>query len=237
MSPEEIQKKKQELLKEKQRIIDAIKTDHSDAYKWMIKNGIDLNNLSKYAKSISLALMFVSTSLLTPPARIKVMDVVTKPLASQVRQLTIDDLHPLKEDEQLRLVWENYGPIINEVAQKYKVTTGLILATIMTESNGNSLAKRNEPRINDASYGLGQLLYGTARGMGFDGRPEDLYNPEINIDLIGKYHRRTLDRYGDGLTQQQLAIAYNAGNPYSRPQPGHVVRFDHWLYKFSSLGV
>ena len=106
----------------------------------------------------------------------------------------------------------------------------------MVKRDGNTYARREEPQISDASYGLGQILYGTARGLGFDGKPDELYDPETNIDLIGKYHKRTVERYGE-LSVDQLVTAYNAGNPYGSPYPGHLVKFNNWLTKLSDLMV
>jgi hypothetical protein len=120
-----------------------------------------------------------------------------------------------------------YKNIIENVASKYKLDPQLIYATIMTESNGNVYAYRYEPDIKDASLCMGQILISTARSLGFRGNPNDMYKPEICIDLIGKYHRIMLNEFGD-LTPNQLATAYNAGSPWNQPVPGHLYRFDIW---------
>ncbi len=120
-----------------------------------------------------------------------------------------------------------YKEIIQKVSVKYDLDPQLIQATIMTESEGRENAYRFEPRLNDASLCLGQILTSTARYLGYDGSIKDMYKPEVCIDLIGRYHRRTLDTYGN-LSSIQLATAYNAGSPWKRPVYGHLARFQKW---------
>lgn len=127
----------------------------------------------------------------------------------------------------------NYKQLIFEVSQKYNVDPQIIYATIMTESEGNPEAFRYEPGIKDASLCMGQILISTARILGFDKEPKELYQPETCIDLIGKYYRYFLDTYGD-LTPRQLATAYNAGSPWKRAYRGHIKRFEKWFYEDSA---
>jgi len=120
-----------------------------------------------------------------------------------------------------------YRSIIQKVASQYNVDPQVIYATIMTESEGNEYAYRFEPQIMDASLCMGQILISTARSLGFEGDPQQMYQPDVCIDLIGKYHRRMLDEYGE-LTPWQLAAAYNTGSPWRRPVAGHLFRFGMW---------
>jgi len=46
--------------------------------------------------------------------------------------------------------------------------------------------KDKEPTIVAASYGLMQILFTTASGLGFAGTADELYDPATNIDLGGK---------------------------------------------------
>ncbi|MCA9308324.1 hypothetical protein KC980_02320, partial [candidate division WWE3 bacterium] len=80
-----------------------------------------------------------------------------------------------------------------------------------------------------------QILYGTARGIGFEGPPEKLYDPEVTIDLIAKYHARNQEVYKENLTPEQLTIAYNAGSPYNTPHPGHINKFRRWYMMSGGL--
>lgn len=121
-----------------------------------------------------------------------------------------------------------YKKEISAASAKYNLDPQLIYATIMTESEGKLYAFRWEPHLDDASLCLGQILVGTARSLGFTDDPKKLFEPEICIDLIGKYHRHMLGRYGD-LTPLQLATAYNTGSPFKRPVRGHLIRFQMWF--------
>jgi soluble lytic murein transglycosylase-like protein len=231
----ELQKKKAELLLEQAGLIKELRLKHLEVYNWFLENNVDPTNLAKYGANIAAALVFV----LKPSGQfeIKWMDKsVLKPeLTPIVKIIQVEELQGLKEDEKAELVQSRYGSIIKRVAEKYNVDPKLIFATIMLESGGNTYAIRHEPQINDASYGLGQILYGTARGIGFEGSAEKLFDPEVNIELIGKYHRRNMDVYGQNLTPQQLTIAYNAGSPYSTPYPGHLTKFQKWFDKVGNL--
>ena len=76
---------------------------------------------------------------------------------------------------------------------------------------GKPTAYRVEPQINDASYGLMQLLERTARGLGFIGDVSELYIPKINIDLGTKLLADLRKRYGDDF--RRIYSAYNSGRP------------------------
>lgn len=58
-----------------------------------------------------------------------------------------------------------------------------VLAVIEIESSFNPRAYRAEPQINDASYGLMQVLATTAADRGYRGPVEGLFDPETNIRL------------------------------------------------------
>jgi soluble lytic murein transglycosylase-like protein len=104
---------------------------------------------------------------------------------------------------------DRFWDIINEMAIKYQVRQSLIQAVIHWESGGNPNAFRAEPRINDASYGLMQILGSTARAMGWTGTdPKELYDPRLNIDLGTKYLSLLIRQYND----EFLALLnYNGG--------------------------
>lgn len=141
--------------------------------------------------------------------------------------------NPIPEsDKKDKRSWikSKYSILIDQTAQKYGLDPQLIYATIMTESNGNEHAYRFEPKLNDSSLGLGQILTSTARMLGFCGNPQELYKPDVGIDLIGRYHRHMLNIYGN-LSPVQLATAYNAGNPYRSAIYGHINRFNNWYFE------
>jgi soluble lytic murein transglycosylase-like protein len=100
---------------------------------------------------------------------------------------------------------------IQQAAVAHSVPAIWIKAVIETESNWDPEAYRAEPQINDASYGLMQLLSSTARGLGFNGPVEQLFIPAVNIPLGTKLlgqHRR---KYGDDF--RRVYSAYNSGRP------------------------
>lgn len=228
---QELREKKAQLLARQGELIKGIQTRHPEAYAWLTSHQVDLRNLGQYASKIAAATAVAAGTLTATPA------LAEQPLpeAHVIETVSREELQGMDEDAKAELVWSRYKPLINFSARKYSLDPKLIFATIMIESGGDAFAIRHEPQINDASYGLGQLLYGTARLIGFKGSAEDLYNPEINIDLIGKYHRRNLDTYGEELTPEQLTTAYNTGNPYGGAYPGHIAKFQRWFRKVGEM--
>lgn len=213
-------------------MIQNFKERHGELHKWLIQNNIDFTNLQQYSASI------VATFVLALNTKYPVKAVPTdsvdfyKPVTAIERQ----ELANLDEDEKARLVWDRYGHVIKRKSAQYNLDPKLVFATVMVESKGDTYAIRYEPQIGDASYGLGQILYGTAVSIGFEGNPDQLYDPEVNIDLISRYHRRNLEVYGN-LTNEQLITAYNTGNPYSYALPGHLDKFSKWFNKANYLSV
>jgi len=63
----------------------------------------------------------------------------------------------------------------------------LTFAVIVIESGGNEKAYREEPQINDASIGLMQILFKTAKSIGYGGTSQGLFDPETNIKYGTKY--------------------------------------------------
>lgn len=106
---------------------------------------------------------------------------------------------------------EEYSALINKWASTYGVPVSWVKAVIMTESSGNPDAYRAEPAIGDASYGLMQLLYRTAKGLGYTGDPSGLYDPDTNIQLGTKLIGQIRQNVGDDYVR--MYSAYNSGNP------------------------
>jgi soluble lytic murein transglycosylase-like protein len=111
----------------------------------------------------------------------------------------------------LGLVSPGFDEYIQSASWLYDVPEAWIRAVIDTESSGNPRAYRYEPAIKDASYGLMQLLYSTAKGLGYDGPAEGLYDPKTNINLGTRLLRQLRDRYGDDFAR--VYSAYNSGQP------------------------
>ena len=104
-----------------------------------------------------------------------------------------------------------YDQFITASALQYQVPEAWIRAVIQTESSWNARAYRAESQINDASYGLMQLLFKTAAALGYAGVPEGLFDPQINIDLGTKLLAQLRSKYGENA--ERVYSAYNSGNP------------------------
>jgi len=133
-----------------------------------------------------------------------------------------------------------YKDLAKKWGEYWGVPWALILAVIGTESSGNPRAYRYESHINDASRGLMQMLYSTAKSLGYKGPPEGLYNPDTSIYYGAKYLRKLYDRYGNWL---DAIAAYNAGRPRRRKGFGcywnqtYVNRVLTWLRELKRYGV
>ncbi len=100
------------------------------------------------------------------------------------------------------------------------VPASLIAAIIKVESDFNPQAYRNEPSKNDASYGLMQILIGTARMvMGTTITPEELYDPTKNIIIGTKYLQQLYAKYN---SNNDTISAYNAGRPLKNSTGGYI---------------
>lgn len=201
-------------------------------FNWLVEHHLDLENIGKFTSGIATAIALAVTT--TPQVSSAPAPVATATVQAPI--ITREELRGKTDIERAALVWSRYGTYIRAAAAEYDLDPNLIFATIMVESGGNTFAVRQEPRIHDASYGLGQLLYGTARGLGYRGKPEGLYDPETNIYLIAKYHARNYAHYED-LSAEELTIAYNTGSPYKRAYPGHLTKFNKWYNSLANLEV
>jgi soluble lytic murein transglycosylase-like protein len=126
--------------------------------------------------------------------------------------------------------WNRERDFDNEVriaSLSTSVPFPLIKAVIAAESAFNPRAIRTEqprpslpptpdfPAGGDASLGLMQLLIRTARGLGYTGTMEGLYDPLTNVGLGARLLRQNLDRAGG-----RVADAISAYNGGFRPSLG-----------------
>lgn len=88
------------------------------------------------------------------------------------------------------------------------VPAPLLKGLVEHESLWNPRALRNEPQINDASRGLGQLLYRTAKSIGYTGTPDGLFDPATNLLFTAKYLAFQKSRTG---SWDAAVSAYNGG--------------------------
>jgi len=115
-------------------------------------------------------------------------------------------------------------------SKKYNVPILLIQAIIKTESLNNIFAIRFEKHLKTkkwynrsllkthkkdefayCSYGLMQILFGTARSHGYRGTPFMLYQPKYNIKYGTKYLSFLLKRYKGNI--DDVISSYNQGTP------------------------
>lgn len=119
-------------------------------------------------------------------------------------------------------VHENdFDPIVETAATAWDVDAALIKAIIGAESEFNPNAYRAEPQIGDASYGLMQLLYQTAKSLGYTGSTDGLRDPTTNIRLGTRYLADLTKQASQrGYGVDSAISAYNAGFSTVRPGDG-----------------
>jgi soluble lytic murein transglycosylase-like protein len=131
-----------------------------------------------------------------------------------------------------------YDAIIAQAASDNSVDPALVKGVIAQESNFVASAYRAEPQIGDASYGLMQILLGTARGMGYGGDGKGLLDPATNVQY-GTAFLSDLIRQSDnaGYGVDSAISAYNAGFSSDRPGDGKRAtnRVDGYLTDGSTL--
>ena len=129
-----------------------------------------------------------------------------------------------------------YAGEIRACADRFGLDPQLVAAVVMTESAGKTSAYRYEPQFwakylapkpewagenperVSASYGLMQVLYVTAKEVGFTASaPEYLFVPEIGLEFGCRKLRQVLD-WAKGTVPQALA-AYNGGRVANAAPP------------------
>lgn len=126
---------------------------------------------------------------------------------------------------------------INTAAGKHGLEAQLVAAIVMVESGGRAWATRYEPgfrylhnpaawasslgithesevQLQMTSFGLMQVMGGTARDCGFRGYLPEIARAEIGLDLGCKYLKRLAQRYE---TMEEIVAAYNAGSVRKTP--------------------
>lgn len=123
------------------------------------------------------------------------------------------------ETVALRGIASPYDALIVEITGGTWGTVLLVKAIICQESAWNPDAVRYEPRLADASRGLMQILFGTARWMGYPGEPDGLYDPRANITYGVAYLSYLSTRYPGRLPD--IVSAYNGGHPLRLADGGY----------------
>ncbi len=118
---------------------------------------------------------------------------------------------------------DTYAGEIETAAATYAVPRSLAYGLIAQESSFRANAYRAEPayrcaitgQLGDASYGLGQVLYCTALGMGYTGSPQGLFDPRTNLAYAFRYLGELLRARGS------IAAALSNYNGGYRPSLGY----------------
>lgn len=91
----------------------------------------------------------------------------------------------------------------------FRVPKDLAEAIVMVESNARPYVSRKEDTY--SSYGLMQILYPTAQGLGYSGSPEGLFDVKTNIYYGVKYIAELMSKPHIGTDIEKIAAGYNAG--------------------------
>jgi len=137
--------------------------------------------------------------------------------------------------------------VVTETAPCYQIDPNLVGAIIRQESFGNpdvtrfephyrwatdveKFAKKNmintvtEEHLQKTSWGLMQIMGGTARGLGFEGQIPKLLDPKINITWGCILIRKLFKRYNN---LDDVISSYNQGSP--RKMDGGAYRNQHYV--------
>lgn len=109
-----------------------------------------------------------------------------------------------------------FDDIIATEASAQGVPPELVKAVIGQESAFVPTAKRFEPKLNDASYGLMQVLYRTAQALGYTGPAEGLLDPATSIHYGTMFLAQNLN-----VTNGDIARAVSAYNGGFRRELGY----------------
>jgi hypothetical protein len=90
-----------------------------------------------------------------------------------------------------------------------------VMAFCQVESSFRPKACRYEPRLNEGSYGLMQVLASTAAGVGLTGSPEQMYDPETGLRIgmkVAQLYWQQLSKYlRRDPTKEEWCDSYNRG--------------------------
>jgi soluble lytic murein transglycosylase-like protein len=123
-----------------------------------------------------------------------------------------------------------FDSIISKYSSMYDVPEYLIRAVISTESSWNPDAYNSKDP--SGAYGLMQVLYSTAKSLGYTGVATGLLDPDTNINYGTMVLQDIISRIGLD-NPERIYSAYNSGNPdlyLTSPQVAeHVNRFLSYL--------
>jgi hypothetical protein len=103
-----------------------------------------------------------------------------------------------------------YSKELLQASQEEGVPMSVLKGFFALESQFNASSYRFEPHINDASYGISQILYNTAKGLGYKGTPEGLFDPYTSAKYGARFLANLHKKYPDTM---DVIAAYNMGWP------------------------
>ncbi len=116
-----------------------------------------------------------------------------------------------------------------KVSQETGIPISVLKGFTALESAFNPKAYKYEPHRKDASYGLMQVLYQTAKGFGYKDLPEKLFEPYNSIKYGALFLKHLFKKYNN---IYDVIASYNMGFPrpaskttpliisiYGQPQP------------------
>ncbi len=150
--------------------------------------------------------------------------------------------------------------LIANKAKEHRLDWELIACMVSVESMGNRFATKYEPtyrwinrpsmyantlgisRITEethqkTSWGLGQLMGGLCRDLGFNRHLPELTDPALNLEYMCRFVRTLSTKYGD---EERVIAAYNAGSPRKLPgglfvNQGHVDKVCSKLHELRDI--
>lgn len=128
-------------------------------------------------------------------------ELVEIPLVIETPTPEITPTLEIETKEVLSIAWmpetvTRWEPLINEIADQYKIEPNLVAIMMLCESGGNFCAVSPS-----AALGLLQVLKGNAKGL-------NLFAPETNILAGVHYSTLQYNRFGDW---DKAILAYNGG--------------------------
>jgi len=113
---------------------------------------------------------------------------------------------------------------MHHVAKEFNIDVALLYAICNVESrckpaalnHDDGTADQKAMGVKSKSYGMFQIKVATARGLGFNSKPQELLKPEVNAWYAAKLLRHLYDRYGE---TDKVISAYNAGKYVKSNKP------------------
>ena len=103
-----------------------------------------------------------------------------------------------------------YNHEMLQASQEEGVPVSVMKGFFALESQFEAKSYKFEAHLNDASYGISQILFNTAKGLGYTGTPEGLYDPYTSAKYGARFMANLHKKYPNDF---DMISAYNAGYP------------------------